>query len=41
MDPDYSPQLSVQAALGMVTRDARRAAQAMKDDLNQAIKEAR
>ena len=40
-DPDYSPQLSVQAALGMVTRDARRAAQAMKDDLNQAIKEAR
>ena len=40
-DPDYSPQLSVQAALGMVTRDARQAAQAMKDDLNQAIKEAR
>ena len=40
-DPDYSPRLSVQAALGMVTRDARQAAQAMKDDLNQAIKEAR
>ena len=40
-DPDYSPRLSVQAALGMVTHDARQAAQAMKDDLNQAIKEAR
>ena len=40
-DQDYSPRLSVQAALGMVTRDARQAAQAMKDDLNQAIKEAR
>lgn len=40
-DPAYTPALSPQAALRLVTDTARRATQAMKDDLNQALKESR
>lgn len=40
-NPSYTPALSPQATLHMVAQDARKAAQAMKEDLNEALKEAR
>lgn len=40
-DQAYTPALSLPAALRLVTDAARRATQAMKDDLNQALKENR
>lgn len=40
-NPSYTPALSAQATLHMVAQDARKAAQAMKEDLNEALKEAR
>lgn len=40
-DRDYSPSLSLQAALGLVSRSAGRAATGMRDSLRKAIKEGR